>query len=158
MVQYAEKLEDVRKKKLEEMIAAVRAGKPQGSAPKAAVPEKVAHHVRLAHMMLYPSSSCLLLILTGSGLFSLSYRLAVIFMPLVWRMVQLTSLRLTSQALSSRDTNRQPAAAVAPAKKPLRPAAAVHSQSNRGVADDDDAALQVGAGSRDSVWQVSLKV
>ena len=78
VVQYAEKLEDVRKKKLEEMIAAVRAGKPQGSAPKAAVPEKVAHHVRLAHMMLYPSSSCLLLILTSSGLFSLSYRLAVI--------------------------------------------------------------------------------
>ena len=46
MVQYAEKLEDIRKKKLEEMIAASRSGKPQGSAPKAAAPEKVSLPLR----------------------------------------------------------------------------------------------------------------
>ena len=41
VMQYAEKLDDARKKKLEEMIAAARSGKPHGSAPKAAAPEKV---------------------------------------------------------------------------------------------------------------------
>ena len=46
MVQYAEKLDEVRKKKLDEMIAASRSGKPQGSAPKAALPEKVGHPIQ----------------------------------------------------------------------------------------------------------------
>ncbi len=41
VMQYAEKLDEARKKKLEEMIAAARSGKPQGGAPKAALPEKV---------------------------------------------------------------------------------------------------------------------
>ena len=44
-MQYAEKLDDARKKKLEDMIARARSGKPQGSAPKAAVPEKVTTHL-----------------------------------------------------------------------------------------------------------------
>ena len=43
MVQYAEKLDEVRKKKLDEMVAAWKSGKPHGSAPKAAVPEKVSY-------------------------------------------------------------------------------------------------------------------
>lgn len=50
-----------------------------------------------------------------------------------------------TQALASRDTNKQTAAATAPAKKPLRPVAAVHSQNAKAIADDDDAALQVRA-------------
>ncbi len=51
----------------------------------------------------------------------------------------------TTQALTSRDTNKQTAAAPAPAKKPLRPAAVMQSQTAKTIADDDDAALQVGA-------------
>lgn len=40
VLQYADKLDDARKKKLEEMMAAARSGKPQGTASKAAtVPE-----------------------------------------------------------------------------------------------------------------------
>ena len=58
----------------------------------------------------------------------------------------MTQAAPATQALTSRDTNRQPTAAVVPAKKPLRPAAATHSQNAKTVADDDDAALQVGAG------------
>lgn len=45
VTQYTEKLEVARKKKLEEMIAAARSGKPQGTAPKAAVPDKVGIHL-----------------------------------------------------------------------------------------------------------------
>ena len=52
---------------------------------------------------------------------------------------------LAASALSSRDTNKHPAAAAPPSKKPLRPAAAVHCQNAKAIADDDDAALQVGA-------------
>lgn len=52
---------------------------------------------------------------------------------------------LITQALTSRDINKQTAAAPAPAKKPLRPAATVQSQNSKTIADDDDAALQVGA-------------
>jgi len=45
VLQYADKLDDARKKKLEEMMAAARSGKPQGTAPKAAtVPEKASIH------------------------------------------------------------------------------------------------------------------
>ena len=46
VMQYAEKLDDARKKKLEEMIAAARSGKPQGGAPKAALPDKVSIQFR----------------------------------------------------------------------------------------------------------------
>lgn len=48
-----------------------------------------------------------------------------------------------TQALLSRDTNRQPAAAPPPGKKPLRPAAPSQQQNSKLIADDDDAALQV---------------
>ena len=50
-----------------------------------------------------------------------------------------------TQALASRDTNKHTAAGTAPAKKPLRPVAAVQSQNAKAIADDDDAALQVRA-------------
>ena len=152
VMQFAEKLEDARKKKLEDMIAAAKSGKPQGSVHKAAVPEKVLICGSLVKSRNEARHACTV---SHCGNFTLQScsdpQVKLISIPYVADLPKVLQAAPVTQALTSRDTNRQSAAAPAPAKKPLRPAVAAQSQNAKVIADDDDAALQVG---RNTKWQM----
>ena len=139
--QYAEKLDDARKKKLEDMIAAAKSGKGLGGGATATAPAPGVGAAKACYPIWDPKTD-------GSGF---QCRHQVCALPCLHsRPVSCSHWVCTAQAapsvtkaLSSRDTNRQPAAAPAPGKKPLRPAAPTQHQNSKPIADDDDAALQV---------------
>ena len=140
-LQYAEKLDDARKKKLEDMIAAAKSGKGVGGGATAAAAPAPA---------VGSAKACFLIGISNGLLWTLVLSPRVhtalcLFLPgkLLIFVCILQAVPSVTQALSSRDTNRQPAAAPPPpGKKPLRPAPTQH-QNSKSIADDDDAALQV---------------
>ena len=123
------------------MIAAAKSGKGLGGATAAAppVPAVGAAKAWFTHWDL--RSHCSALLLSSCMHTDLCPLLSGTLLILVCILQTAPSV---TQALSSRDTNRQPTAAAPPGKKPLRPAATTQQQNSKSIADDDDAALQVG--------------